>query len=237
MIPQLSTPLKINSDPEKIKETSHRINQAIEYLKFLDQTICTGRATQHDTDTQISLLLAEIEDMKTNLELDDIKTKIQQWQNRTIANMVVETKLLQQDIGNQINAAQLSAAIHAIRNKFENWYEWIGFHYASVEYHERGIVARLSQNVYEYDEDDDPPTETKFGPNSEYKFELLKQPYHCQLKDCDKNRNELKRMLKHYFPNIQFRKFESRRSDDPDEFGLETTVFIEYNDIKNINYN
>ncbi|MBD5584706.1 MAG: hypothetical protein HDQ88_06460 [Clostridia bacterium] len=236
MVPKLNAQLKINADPARIEETSKHIRQAIEYLRFLDQTVNTGRATQHDVDTSVSLLLSEIDGMKTDLELDEIQSKVQQWQNRAMADMAVETQLLRQDVGKGINAIQLSAALSTARERFENWYEWVGFHYAFVELGEHGIVARLTHDVYEYDEYDDPPTETKFGPNSEYGFDLIKQPYKCQLKDCDQNRTELRRMLKHYFPNVQFRKFESRRSDDPNEFGLETTVFVEYADLENISY-
>lgn len=236
MIPELNSPLKINDDPEKIKETGNRVKKAIEVLEFMKQTLETGRMTQQDADTHVSLLLAEIEDMKDGLELDEIQEKILRWENKSMANMATETRLLQQEIGKRINAAQLSAALKTARDRFENWYEWAGFHYAAIEYSQYGILARLTQDVYEYDEDDDPPTETKFGPNSEYKFELIKQPYHSQLKDCDQNRAELRRMLTHYFPNVQFRKFESRRSEDPNEFALETTVFIQYTDIEDIKY-
>lgn len=236
MIPELNSPLKINDDPEKIKETGNRVKKAIEVLEFMKQTLETGRMTQRDADTHVSLLLAEIEDMKDSLELDEIQEKILRWENKSMANMATETRLLQQEIGKRINAAQLSAALKTARDRFENWYEWAGFHYAAIEYSQYGILARLTQDVYEYDEDDDPPAETKFGPNSEYKFELIKQPYHSQLKDCDQNRAELRRMLTRYFPNIQFRKFESRRSEDPNEFALETTVFVQYTDIEDIKY-
>lgn len=236
MIPELSSPLKINDDPEKIRETSDHVKQAIECLQFLKQTLDTGHMTQQDADTHVSLLLAEIEDMKGNLELDEIQAKIVQWENKSMACMATETRLLQQEIGKRINAAQLSAALKTARDRFENWYKWAGFHYAAIEYSQYGILARLTQDVYEYDEDDDPPAETKFGPNSEYKFELIKQPYHSQLKDCDRNRAELRRMLTHYFPDVQFRKFESRRSDDPNEFALEATVFVRYADIEDVKY-
>lgn len=213
--------LDINSDPEAIKRVTKAIREAASQLSFLATVIETGNAGTRDVDTHISLLKSGMGNLSKELELDAVRQLEDDMLTQVIRQQSKEIRDFSSKIGEVLTAEQFTHAMRYYEDKFQKWYESLGFEYASVDLHRYCLQADFSTDI-----------------NGEIAREripgivLTDKPFLQEVVDCDENRRILRRTFAEYFPKIRFREFTSRVADDKETFALRVSVLVDYSDIQ-----
>lgn len=218
-----SKKLDINQKPETLSHVVDVLNNAASQLAFFAQTLSTRNAGTNDVSTHMELLKSSIKSIKNELELDytqqsedDLLTQVIRQQSKQIRDFSTQ-------IGNVLTAEQFSQAIKYYEDKFEKWYETIGFQYASLSIKRHCLQADFTPEMCPED-----------APNFPQELKLTDEPYHHELIDCDHNRAVIKDLFKNAFPGVRIREFMSRITDDRVNYGLRISVLIPYEDLQNI---
>lgn len=213
--------LDINDDPEAIKRVAKAIREAASQLTFLATVIETGNAGTRDVDTHMSLLKSDIGNLSKELELDAVRQLNDDMLTQVIRQQSKEIRDFSSKIGEVLTAEQFTHAMKYYEDKFQKWYESLGFEYASVEYHRYCLQADFSTDI-------NGEVARKRIPG----IVLTDKPFLQEIVDCDENRKVLKQAFTECFPKIRFREFTSRVSDDKETFALRVSVLVDYSDIQ-----
>lgn len=213
--------LDINSDSEAIKRVAKAIREAASQLSFLATVIETGNAGTRDVNTHISLLKSDMENLSKELELDAVRQLEDDMLTQVIRQQSKEIRDFSSKIGEVLTAEQFTHAMRYYEDKFQKWYESLGFEYASVDLHRYCLQADFSTDI-----------------NGEIAREripgivLTDKPFLQEVVDCDENRRILRQTFAGYFPKVRFREFTSRVADDKETFALRVSVLVDYSDIQ-----
>lgn len=232
------TPLNLTE--EKKQEALKNIRDIQNSLAFFAQRIIDG-ARKDDVYTHLGLLEFQTADLSKATGYDGILAKQVEARNAEVRKLNQRIHELEDQRGAEVDATAVTAALKRYEDVFVSWYESCAFQYASVEYGPYGIQADFSNELSHTREKGLSRNNevfakfsmmTPFIPESE-DWDIIKDDYHDELADTDRNRQNLIQLFTSAFPDVVIIEFKARKNDYG-SFSLSINVHISFEDIEKL---
>lgn len=227
--------------PEKQGTIMKSIKTITSALAFFTARMAQNNVKNTDVDTCMGLLEHNVADLSKATGYDGILAKEVEERHAEIRKLNKRIRELEEERGKAVSATAVSAAIRRYEDVFRAWYESCGFRYASIEYSAYGFRADFSAELNHVRERHLARSNeelarfakmTTFIPESA-DWDVIKDDYHDELADTDKNRQNLIRLFTEAFSDVIVNEFKGRKNDFG-SFSLRINVYVSYEDIEKL---
>ena len=225
--------------PEDAAAAAEKVaSQTVQQLNFFAHLLKIRKCGQTEVDTHMSLLRNSFDDLAQILGKDVLSSRLAETQ-LLLREANGKISDLERKLGAEADTDTAMAKLRSLEERFETWYQLSGFHYATLTYYRNGINADFSDEI-EHNRDTGPHIHlgdkalaVQIAPVVPYLFEsgydILKDNFHDNLLDTDKNKQALKDLFLTTFPGSHINGYKSHRNND--NFALRVEVYIPYKSI------
>lgn len=227
-----NTPVAL--EEKAVKDALKLISGIIGSLDFFKAQIKNNELVQSDIETHLFLAEHYLADLAKAVGYDSVLAKEVEERYREIREKNTEIMRLEGLLGSGVSAESVTSAMRKYEDVFHAWYKSEGFHYASIEFNTRGIVADFSHQMNDKD-DSLSEYHLESGSSIEEKissgWDIIKMRYHAELVDTDNNKAKFTDLLLSAFPKSRIHSFSSWRGDS-ERFCLRPKVIVDFTDIE-----